>query len=61
MKILGLTKEDINIKQNFPEFISLLSTDGVNGYIKNMQVEELSEIFNHSNFAVLCYLLSSIN
>lgn len=34
MKILGLTKEDINIKQNFPEFISLLSTDKVKGTLK---------------------------
>lgn len=61
MKILGLTKEDINIKQNFPEFISLLSTDGIKGYIKNRQVEELAESFYHSNFAALCYLLSCIN
>lgn len=61
MKILGLTKEDINIKQNFPEFISLLSTDKVKGYIKNRQVEELAESFSKSNFAALCYLLSYIN
>lgn len=61
MKILGLTKEDINIKQNFPEFISLLSTDKVKGYIKNRQVEELSSTFHGSNFTALLYLLSSTN
>lgn len=61
MKILGLTKEDINIKQNFPEFISLLSTDKVKGYIKNRQVEELAESFSKGNFAAICYLLSYIN
>ena len=61
MKILGLTKEDINIKQNFPEFISLLSTDKVKGYIKNRQVEELAESFSKGNFAAICYLLSCIN
>ena len=61
MKILGLTKEDINIKQNFPEFISLLSTDKVKGYIKNRQVEELSSTFHRSNFTALLYLLSSTN
>lgn len=61
MKILGLTKEDINIKQNFPEFISLLSTDKVKGYIKNRQVEELSSTFRSSNFTALLYLLSSTN
>lgn len=61
MKILGLTKEDINIKQNFTEFMSLLSTDKVKGYIKNRQVEELSSTFHGSNFTALLYLLSSIN
>lgn len=61
MKILCLTKEDINIKQNFPEFISLLSTDKVKGYIKNRQVVELSGTFHRSNFTALLYLLSSTN
>lgn len=61
MKILGLTKEDINIKENFPEFISLLSDDEVKGYIKNREIEELSGTFLHSNFGALCYLLSTIN
>lgn len=60
MKILGITK-NINIKETFPDFVSLLSSDRVKGYIKNMQVEELSSTFHKSNFTALLYLLSSTN
>lgn len=61
MKILGVTKENINIKEIFPEFISLLSDNRVKWYIKNRQVEKLADTFYKSNFAALCYLLSSTN
>lgn len=60
MKILGITK-NINTKETFPDFMSLLSNGKVKGYIKNRQVEELAESFSKSNFAALCYLLSYIN
>lgn len=60
MKILGITKK-INIKETFPDFMSLLSRDRVKGYIKNMQVEDLVNTFYGGNFASLCYLVSTIN
>lgn len=41
--------------------MSLLSSDGVKGYIKNKQVEELCDTFARQNFAYLCYLATASN
>lgn len=60
MKILGIAK-NINIKQGYPGFITVISDDKVKNFIKHKQISEIAETVPLSYTQCLYYLLTSID